>query len=118
MVDPLMRLVAKINKGFNTSEQTLVIKLNLTSAFNHIEYDKLLQIMIDLDLHACYIKFYKGFLNDRCFKVKYNCTLSRSIKESYRSLQGTVSSLLLFLICIEDLLKKIKLFNLYHSIEV
>ena len=41
-LDPLMRLVAKINKGFNSSQQTLVIKLNLTSAFNHIEHNKLL----------------------------------------------------------------------------
>ena len=41
-IDPLSRLVAKINKGFNTSEQTLAVKLDLTSTFNHVEYNKLL----------------------------------------------------------------------------
>ena len=60
-----MRLVAKINNGFNNSLSTLGKKIDLTSAFNHAEHDKLLQIMINLKLPVSYIKFCKGFLNDR-----------------------------------------------------
>ena len=118
ILDPLIRLVAKINNGFNNSLSTLAIKLDLTSAFNHVEHDKLLQIMINLNLPQRYVKFYKGFLNDRRFKVKCNTSLSKSAKESCGSPQGTVSSPWLFLLYMEDLLRKIKLYNLYHEIEV
>ena len=107
-------------KGFNKNpfECTLAIKLDLTSAFNHVEHNKLLEIMIDLGLSSCYVKFYKGFLTDRRFNVKYNNSISKSAKESYGSPQGTVSSLWLFLIYMEDLLRKTKLFCLYHEIEM
>ena len=87
ILNPLMRLLTKINKGFNTCSNTLAIKPDLTSAFNHAGHDKLLQIMIDLNLSASYIRFCKGFLNDRRFKVKCNASLSESAKESCRSPQ-------------------------------
>ena len=74
--------------------------------------------MIHLNLPASYVKFYKGFLNDRHFRVRVRNTLSKSAKESCGSPQGTISSPWLFLIYMEDLLHNLKLYNLYHNIEV
>ena len=68
-IDLLVRSIAKTNTGFNKKpfKYTLVIILDLTSVFNHAKHNKLLQIIIKLQLPTCYIKFYKGFLNDRWF---------------------------------------------------
>jgi len=101
-----MRIIANITKGFNKKpfERILVLKLDLTSAFSHVGHTKLLEIIMNLGLPACYVKFYKGFLTDQRFYVKYNNTLSKSTKESCNSLQGIVSLPWLFLIYMEDLL--------------
>ena len=86
-----------------------MIKLNLNSTFNCIEYDKLLQIIILLRITAYFIEFHKGFLNNRRFRVKCNNMF-------YQLPQGTVSSLQLFLIFMKALLCKIYLFCLCNNI--
>ena len=93
-IDPLIRLVVDINMGFNKKpfEYTLLLKLDLISAFNHIEHNKLLEIMINVSLPPCFVKFHKGFLNYSRFKVWHNMLISSSVKESCRSSQGAVSS--------------------------
>ena len=72
-----MRLVADINTDFNQKPFycTLLLELDLTSAFNHGEHNKLLTIIKDIGLPLYFIKFCKGFLNDRRFWVCYNNTL-------------------------------------------
>ena len=74
--------------------------------------------MTNSNLPASCVKFYKGFLTDRRFKVKCKTDLSKSSRESCGSPQGTVSSPWLFLTHMECLLRKIKMFNLHHQIEV
>ena len=66
-LDPLMRLVADVNNGFNQlpSQRTLAEKLDLTSAFNKVDHECLLDIMDNIGIPACFGKFYRGFLNDR-----------------------------------------------------
>ena len=108
-LDPLMRLVADVNNGFNEYpfHRTLAAQLDLTSAFNKVEHLCLLDIMDDLGIPSCFGKFYKGFLNNRRFRVKFHGAISRSAKESCGSPQGTVSSPWLFLIYMEAMLRKI-----------
>ena len=65
-LDPLVRLIANVNKNFNLKpfNRTLAIQLDLTLAFNYVEYDKLLSIMDNLNILPCFGKFYKEFLID------------------------------------------------------
>jgi len=63
-LDPLMRLVANINKNFNLKpfNRTLAMQLDLISAFNYVEHEKLLSIIDDLNIPPYFRKFCKGFL--------------------------------------------------------
>ena len=109
-LDPLARLVADINNGFNEQppHRTIAVQLDLTSAFNKVEHLGLLAIMDELGIPACFGRFYRGFLAGRTFRVRYNNTVSRPARESCGSPQGTVSSPWLFLIYMEAMLREIE----------
>ena len=119
-LDPLMRIVADVNNGSNQSpfHQTLAKKLGLTSAFNKVDHGYLLDIMDDIKIPPCFGKFYKGFLSDQRFRVKFNNAVSKSAKESCGSPQGIVSSPWLFLIYMEAMLRKIVPIATLHNIKM
>ena len=119
-LDPLMRLVADVNNGFNQEpfQRTLAEKLDLTSAFNKVDHECLLDIMNNIGIPSCFGKFYKGFLNDRRFRVKFGGAISKTARESCGSPQGTVSSPWLFLIYMEAMLRRIMLIATRHHINL
>ncbi len=108
-LDPLMRIIADVNNGFNQQPflRTLATQLDLTSAFNRVEHLSLLEIMDNIGIPSCFGLFDHEFLSDHCFKVRSGNTLSKSAQESCRSPQGTVSSTWIFLICIKSFLRYI-----------
>ena len=66
-LDPLMRLVADVNNGFNEQPflRTLMTQLDLKSAFNRVDNLCLFDIMDGIGIPSTFGKFYLGFLNDR-----------------------------------------------------
>jgi len=85
--------------------RTVVASLDLSSAYNRVDHDELLNIFCKLDITPVYGLFYKGFLEDRIFRVRCGNAFSKWKKESCGTPQGTISSPLLFLIYMEDFLR-------------
>jgi len=84
--------------------RTVVASLDLSSAYNRVDHDELLNIFCKLNIPPVYGLFYKGFLEDRIFRVRCGNAFSKWKKESCGTPQGTISSPLLFLIYMEDFL--------------
>ena len=107
-----MRLVADVNAGFNQQEdgtflRTLAIKFDFTSAFNLLDHDGLLDIMDDVGIPPCFGRFYRGFLQNRRFRVRVGNAVSHLVREANGSPQGTVSSPWPFIIYMEAMFRKI-----------
>ena len=119
-LDPLMRLVADVNNGFNQEpfQQTLAEKLDLASAFNKVDHECLLDNMDNIGIPLCFGKFYRGFLNNRRFQVKFGNAISKTAPESCGSPQGTVSSPWLLLIYMEAMLRLILPIATCHDIHL
>ena len=107
--DPLMRLVAEISHGFEAKPalRTVLAQLDLTSAYNRVDHYKLLDIFRKLAIPPVYARFYRGFLRQRLFRVRCGTTLSKYAHEHCGVPQGAVSSPILFLIYMEDMLREV-----------
>ena len=70
-LDPLMQLISDVHLGFETKPflQTIVTTLDLTSAFNHDDHLKLLDLFNQLHIPPIYAQFYKAFLSNCIFHV-------------------------------------------------
>jgi hypothetical protein len=102
-----MRLVSDIMLGFEAKphKRTVAVTLDLASAFNRVDHVHLLHLFRELSIPPVYGRFYKGFLEDRIFRVRCGHTYSKWKKESCGSPQGTVSSPVLFIIYMEGFLR-------------
>ena len=107
--DPLMRLVANISQGFEATpaKRTLVAQLDLSKAYDKVNHLKLLDAFRQLAIPPVYARFYKGFLADRRFKVRWNGSLSKSGRQESGVPQGAVSSPVLYILYVEAALKQI-----------
>jgi hypothetical protein len=104
-----MRLISDVHLGFETKPflRTVVTTLDLSSAFNRVDHLKLLDLFDKLGIPPVYGRFYRSFLSNRIFKVRYRNHTSQWAKESCGTPQGTVSSPFLFIIYMEGMLRTI-----------
>jgi hypothetical protein len=104
-----MRLISDVHLGFQNKPflRTIVTTLDLSSAFNRVDHLKLLDLFRELHIPPIYARFYKAFLSNRIFRVRYGNAKSHWAKESCGTPQGTVSSPFLFIIYMEGMLRTI-----------
>jgi hypothetical protein len=76
----------------------------LMSAYNHVEHTELLHIFAKLKIPAIYVWFYSGFLSGCTFHAQCGNSFSKPVCKACGVPQGTVSSPILFLIYMEDML--------------
>jgi hypothetical protein len=84
----------------------LVASLDLALAFNHVDHVHLLNIFWKLSIPSVYGCFYKGFLQDHIFHVHCGSDFSKWKKECCGSPQSMISSPILFIIYMEDFIRK------------
>ena len=104
-----MHLVAEIQNGFEARPalRTVLAQLDLTSACNQVEHTELLLVFQKLGMPPVCSHFHQGFLSGQSFRVRSGNGLSKWARESCGIPQGVVSSPILFLICMEDMLRTI-----------
>ena len=104
-----MQLVAEVQQGFEALPTLwmVLVQLDLTSAYNHVEHTELLHIFAKLKIPAIYARFYSGFLSGRTFHVRCGNSFSKPVHKACGVPQGTVSSPILFLIYMEDMLRTV-----------
>ena len=110
-VDPLMELVNDIKEGDDIKHPTLLAAADLSRALDKVNHGKLLHEFHLLGLPSCFGKWYRAFLTDRRYKVKWGSTISRSCRFATGVPQGSVSGPLLFIIYMNSLAKKVSEVN-------
>lgn len=108
--DPLMELVCNIKEGNDNKHPALLAAADLSKAFDKVNHDRLLN-EIKNNLPNFLGKWYRAFLKDRRYKVKWGSAVSDSCIFATGVPQGSVSGPLLFIIYMNSLAKKLKSLN-------
>ena len=99
--DPLLRLISDIQGGLNRpapAQRTVAALLDLSKAFDKVVHQKLLCEMDNLEIPSCYGNWYRGFLWDRRYRVRYGFAVSKFCRFANGVPQGSGSGPLLFII--------------------
>jgi ribonuclease HI len=107
-IDHIARLSDCISRGINNSKHTLAVFLDFTSAFDMVWHEKLLSKLEGYGITGNCFAFIEQFLTDRSIRVRVGNETSDSFKLDNGSPQGSVLSPALFLLCIDDLVAKVR----------
>lgn len=104
-VDNLVNLQSSILKGFSKKHLTAALFFDIEKAYDSTWKYRILKILHSWGLRGNLPTFIQQFLSERFFRVKINSTLSDEVKQENGISQGSVLSVLLFLIAINDIVK-------------
>lgn len=96
------------------SRQVDVIFFDLKSAFDLVQHDLLIDTLRDINVPGDILSFFKSFLSGRSQTVKFRTSMSRKVRVTKGTPQGTVSAPVLFCIFIrklESILRYCKIFQ-------
>ena len=100
-----MDFIKKITKSHHRTSACLV---DFSKAFDKVNHDLLLNEMIKLNLLSGFINWYKGFLSNRRYRVKYHNENLDYCRFALGVPQGSVSGPLLYIIYTQSLLIKLE----------
>ena len=101
--DQILRLADDAHQAIHTRQCTLAVMLDLEKAFDLVLHRGLLYKMEKLGLKGNILQFVADFLTNRTIRVRIGTSVSNPYPLQNGTPQGSVISLLLFLIMINDI---------------
>ena len=93
----MLGLVDEVLSGFDENECTIILFLDLSAAFDTIDFEKLLQILSDqIGIGGVALQWFRSFLIGRTQKVKIDHVFSKICEVLFGAPQGSVIGSKLF----------------------
>ena len=106
-IDSLTQLTCHIEKAFRDKKHTVAVFFDLEKAYDTVWKPEILNSMYEMGLRGNLPTFAESFLTDRKFCVRVGASHSDYIKQEEGLPQGSVLSVTLFAIAINDITKQI-----------
>ena len=106
-LDPLLRLTNQIQQGFAKQSQTIGVFFDLEKAYDTACRSVILKNLHGMGIQGRMMKFIHSFLKDRFIKVRVGSSLSHAFKQDEGVPQGSVLSVTLFSVAINEILKTV-----------
>lgn len=103
--DLLELLTNKINKALSDKKVVVAISLDLTKAFDLIDYKQMINKLKKIGIGGKLLQLFISYFTDRTLNVSIGETISSSITQLYGLIQGSILSPLLFNIFVNDFAK-------------
>lgn len=107
-LDLLMRLEDEILTSFADKNLVVAVALDIEKAYEMVRQNRVLRIMEQNNIKGNCLAFAKNLLSDRIIKVRIGNVLSDPFKMENGLPQGSVISVILFLIAINDIFSSIQ----------
>ena len=104
-LDPLLRLTNQIQQGFVKQSQTIGVFFDLEKAYDTACRSGILKQLHRMGIRGRMMKFIHSFLSDRFIKVRVGNTLSQPFLQEEGVPQGSVLSVTLFSVAINNILE-------------
>ena len=101
-VDQILRLVQKVDDGFQKEQKSVLALLDLSKAYDCVWQQKLILTMHEAGVPVQFLRWISSFLQNRQAKVRLNNAEGKSMKMSQGLPQGSVLAPILFLFYINN----------------
>lgn len=106
-MDYLINVEAEICEAFLNKSHVIAVAIDIEKAYEMVWKHRVLKIIENLNLKGNILAFIKNFLSNRSIRVRINKTLSKPVQIENGLPQGSVLSVILFLISINEVLQTI-----------
>lgn len=107
-IDNLLELESYVNEGFANNQKCLAVFFDIKRAYDTVWRHRILQILISWNYNGNLLAYVHNFLRSRHFRVRINNQLSEQKTLKNGIPQGSIISVTLFLIAINNILENIK----------
>ena len=112
----MLGLVDEVLSGFDENKCTIILFLDLSAAFDTIDFEKLLQILSDeIGIGGVALQWFRSFLTERTQKVKISNVFSKICEVLFGAPQGSVLGPKLFSIYVRSQPKVFEFCNFKSS---
>lgn len=101
--DHLLNIHSDVCEAFITDQHLVTVSLDIEKAYDMVWRDRITQILYEKGVNGHILNFITQFMKNRSLRVKYNNTLSNKYTINNGVPQGSVLSVLLFLIAIDNI---------------
>lgn len=106
--DHLMNIESEILDNYANNNYTILISLDIEKAYEMVWKHRIIKILHDINIKGNSLAFVRNFLSHRSIKVRINDTLSNPVPMENGLPQGSVLSVILFLLAINEILSPIE----------
>ena len=106
--DAVANLVGEILQGFDNSQMILTVFIDLRKAFDSVSHSVIIRKLRKLGIQDTELQWFQSYLSMRSQHVQINCDKSPNMEVNVGMPQGSLLSVLLFQLQINDLPKSLK----------